>query len=74
MSNSHRPKRDRKPYRVWCAITVFVQGEDEHAPWTKRSRGKAVTVQGTDFDHAMHIGERELARQMAERFHLVPSK
>lgn len=69
-----KTKQPRKPFRVWCAITVFVQGEDDRNPWTKRSRGQAVTVQGVDFDHAMHIGERELARQMAERFHLVEGK
>lgn len=64
-------KKDRKPFRVWCAVTVFVQGEGERTPWTKRSRGQAVTVQGSDFDHAMQVGERELARQMAERFGLL---
>lgn len=68
---SHKSK---KPFRVWCAVTVFVQGEGERTPWTKRSRGQALTVQGVDFDHAMQIGERQLARQMAERFHLVPAK
>jgi hypothetical protein len=70
---SNKPKRERKPFRVWCAVTVFVQGEGERNPWTKRSRGQAVTVQGVDFDHAMQVGERELARQMAERFGLVGS-
>jgi hypothetical protein len=67
-------KANRKPFKVWCAVTVFVQGEGERNPWTKRSRGQAVTVQGIDFDQAMRVGERELARQMAERFHLVPAK
>lgn len=66
-----RTKKERKPFRVWCAVTVFVQGDGEKQPWTKRSRGQAVTVQGTDFDHAMQVGERELARQMAQRFGLL---
>lgn len=63
--------KPKKTYRVWAAVTVFVQGEGERSPWTKRSRGHAVEVQGTDFDNAMRIGERELAREMAARFRLV---
>lgn len=66
--------KPKKTYRVWAAVTVFVQGEGERTPWTKRSRGHAVEVQGNDFDHAMRVGERELAREMAQRFRLVPSK
>jgi hypothetical protein len=66
-------RKERKPYRVWAAITVFVQGEDEKTPWTKRSRGKAMIVQGVNFDHAMELGERELAKQLAARFDLATS-
>lgn len=65
--------KPKKTYRVWAAVTVFVQGEGERAPWTKRSRGHAIEVQGNDYDQAMRAGERELARQMATRFRLVKS-
>lgn len=66
-----KTKQERKPFRVWCAVTVFVQAEGERTPWTKRSRGESVSVQASDHDHAMHVGERDMARQLAERFHLV---
>jgi hypothetical protein len=74
MATTPRAKRDRRPFRVWCAITVFVQGDQEGAPWTKRSRGRPIIINASDMDAAMQAGERELARQLGERFNLGTPK
>lgn len=58
-------------FRVWSAVTVFVQAEGDRSPWTKRSRTAAVSVTTGDYDAAMHAGEREMAREMARRFGMV---
>lgn len=68
MSAAAQPK---EPFEVWIHYTVFVRKPGEQRPWLKRVAGPKATVQAKDQDRAMHAGEKELARAMAERFHLV---
>lgn len=56
-----------RTFRVWSAVTVFVQAEGDRAPWTKRSRADSATVQAGDYDAAMREGERQLAAAMHSR-------
>ena len=61
-------KPPRPAFVVSVAYTVFVKREGEKHPWTKRARGPAIKLNASSHDAAMHLGERELARELAERF------
>lgn len=69
MSNGKtKPKAKHVPHQVWVTFTVFVKKEGEKHPWYKHGRGETLTVNGCSHDQAMYLGERELAKNMAQRF------
>lgn len=63
-----RPPRPKVPYEVWVTFTVFVKKQGEKHPWYKHGRGDSLTVEGINHDQALYLGERGIAKLMAERF------
>ena len=61
----------REEFEVWINHTVFVRKTGDKRPWSKHIIGEHHTVQTANQDKAMYLGEREMARRMAQRFHLV---
>lgn len=70
MSAAAKPKREKVRHQVWVTFTVFVKREGEKHPWYKHGRGPSLSVEGCDHDQALFLGEREIAKLMAERFAL----
>lgn len=62
------PKED---FEVRINYTVFVRRPGDKRPWYKHVTGEPATVQSANQDKAMYLGEKELAKRMAQRFHLV---
>lgn len=62
------PKED---FEVWINYTVFVKRPGDKRPWYKHATGERTTVQSANQDKAMYLGERELAKRMAQKYHLV---
>ena len=61
----------REEFEVWINHTVFVRKAGDKRPWSKHIIGEHHTVHTANQDKAMHMGERELAKSMAKRFHLM---
>lgn len=64
-SQPHK-RRQKVRHEVWVTFTVFVRREGEKHPWYRHGRGPAVQVDGRTHDQAFRLGERELARLMAD--------
>ena len=64
-------KAPKEEFEVWINYTVFVKRPGDKRPWYKHCTGDRATVQSANQDKAMYLGERELARRMARRYHLV---
>jgi hypothetical protein len=60
--------KPKEPHEVWVTFTVFVRKQGDKHPWYKHGRGETIKVNGCSHDQALYLGERELARLMAERF------
>lgn len=67
MSAGNKPKRPKVKHQVWVTFTVFVKREGEKHPWYRHGRGPALSVDGATHDQAFRLGERELARIMADQ-------
>lgn len=74
MSAATKPKREKVKHQVWVTFTVFVKKDGDKHPWYKHGRGPSINVQGINHDQALYLGEREVAKLMAERFDLAGSK
>lgn len=67
MSAPTKTKRPKVHHQVWVTFTVFVKREGEKHPWYRHGRGPTLSVQGASHDQAFELGERELARLMADK-------
>lgn len=64
----------REEFEVWINYTFFVKRPGDKRPWYKHATGERATVFSANQDKAMFQGEKELAKAMARRFHLVEAK
>lgn len=69
MSAAAKPVKEE--FETWIRYTVFVRRPGDKNPWYKHAGGDRITVLSTNQDKAMHQAERELAKAMARRFHLI---
>lgn len=67
MSAPAKARRPKVKHQVWVTFTVFVKREGEKHPWYRHGRGPALQIEGRNHDQAFRLGERELARLMADQ-------
>lgn len=67
MTAATKPKRPKVRHQVWVTFTVFVKRDGDKHPWYRHGRGPNLDVEGVGHYQAFQLGERELARLLAEQ-------